>query len=280
MLNIEHKIKEDTQDFISYKSITYYPIVLSINYGKIHREMPSRLHEYLKFYQSNIVRLFQGDLKLIKIISEGYIDKIFFEKIIKEKIYPFYNLLEDEKYVLKKIINLINNEDLFNKEESELSKLYKKYTTDITDILDREISLRYQQEIREIFTEVINKEYEKRIFNIADFLLHFINWDSSFYYFYDSATEIIPGVIHSIEPRLSYELRTTIRAYRVYFTQINIIKRILDKREKGKIVYITYIDWLEEVKKYLLDSFIINFGERIANEYLTLLEKILIGYLK
>lgn len=280
MIQIEHTIKENTEDLITYNNIEYYPLVLTLKFDKTIIEIPSRLKEYLKLFHSKILRTFQGDTDIIKIILNGYFSKNIFEKILTEKLFPFYTLLEDEKNILKEIFNIKGINFFTNSKTSEILDIYIKYTTDITDIFDKQISLKYQQEIREIFTDSLNKEHEKRIFAITDFLIHFINWNTSFYYFYDSATEIIPGIIHSIEPRLSYELRTTIRAYRVYFTKINIIKKILDKREKGKIITISYLDWKKEVKEFLFNSFTEIFGEKVALEYIESLEKILIDYLK
>ena len=60
-----------------------------------------------------------------------------------------------------------------------------------------------------------------------------------------------------------------------YHTKVNILKRFFEKREKGKISTLSYLDWEVEIKSFLQKEFEDIFGEQKALEYIISLDIIL-----
>jgi len=81
--------------------------------------------------------------------------------------------------------------------------------------------------------------------------------------------------LKTIENLLSNDLRITIKAFMAYHTKVNILKRFFEKREKGKISTLSYLDWETDIKSFLHKEFEDLFGEQKALEYIISLDNIL-----
>jgi hypothetical protein len=79
-----------------------------------------------------------------------------------------------------------------------------------------------------------------------------------------------------VENYLEEELLTAIKAYLAYHSKVNILKRYLDKKEKGLISTLSYLDWLTEIKEFIHKEFTSIFGKKKATQYVETLDKILV----
>lgn len=238
-------------------------------------QIKSKVSEYLKLYRSDMDRITQGDKELCKLICSGFFSEDLLNDMISNKRFPVYNLLEDEKYVIGKVLEMKDAQFLNQMTAESLEDEYQKYTLEIIDVFDRNVKSAYLKEIRELFHFTADKAKEKELFRLVDYLIHFINWDNSFYNFYETSFDIIPGHIRKVENRLSHSLRLTIKAYLTFHSHVNTLRRLLEKRELGRISTLSLLDWQTDIKNILSKQFVTIFGRKKSTEYIQALQKIL-----
>jgi hypothetical protein len=215
------------------------------------------------------------DSQLDRLILAGYFTERLYEKICEEKIFPVANLLADEVAVITKIIKLQNPFENKSFTLNHFSTEYKKYVTEITEILDNSIKYAYRKNLNNLFLESVDKDDKKKTFNIANFFIHYINWNFPFSNFYEITYEVIPSELKYIENHIEPALLTSIKAYMAYHTKVNIVKRYMDKQEDGRISTLSYLDWITDIKEFVIIEFTKLFGKKKAQEYINNLDRIL-----
>ena len=272
--NIFHKLLT-TSEVKKFRSENFYPLVIIIEFdGKII-QLNSMVCNYLKLYRSDVDRLTKGEKDLCELICSGNFSEDLLNEMISGKKFPVYNLLEDEKYVIGKILEMKEESFLRQMTAESLEEEYQKYTLGIIDVFDRQVKSAYLKEIRELFHFTADKAKEKELFRLVDFLIHFINWDNSFYNFYDTSFDIIPGHLRKVENRLSHSLRLSIKAYLAFHSYENTLRRLLEKRELGRISTLSLLDWQTDIRNILTKQFATLFGRKKSAEYIQALDKIL-----
>ncbi len=116
---------------------------------------------------------------------------------------------------------------------------------------------------------------ERKTFNIANFFIHYINWNYTFSNFYEITYEVIPSELKYVENYLDPTLLTSIKAYMAYHSKVNILKRYMEKQEHGRISTLSYLDWITDIKDFLIKEFNKLFGKKKAQEYVNNLDRIL-----
>ena len=278
-VQIKHFLNEETEP-VAYRSDKYYPLFLQITLHDKTAKIKSRIDDHLKIYKSNLEKFTRGDKKFQELINSGYFSQKNLDNITNNQVFPLYNLLEDEIYVIRKLIDLKLDSKKDDYILQNLSREYEIYTLEISDVFDSYIKNQYIEEVKSVFMQSIDKEKEKVIFKIANYLIHFINWNNSFYNFYDSTFEVFPSALKKIENRFSAELRTNIKAYMAYYNNINMLKRHFEKKELGKISTLSLLDWQTDIKEILKKQFTKFFGSRKAAEYISCLNKIVLTTIK
>ncbi len=275
IISIDHFLNRQEKSK-TYQSENYYPVYILLKVKGGQKLIRSRINEHLKIYQSDLERITQRDKKLEILILSGFFSQSLFDQLMSHEQFPIYHLLNDEKNVLNAILS--------GKESSGKSSLtdlgsvekeYKRYTLEISDVIGNRIKRQYLEELHGIFLQSIDHEKDKKLFKIVNYLIHFVNWDNSFYNFYNNTYEIIPGGLKDVENRLSDGLLTLIKAYLALHTRINLIKRFLEKRELGKISTLSYLDWRTGVKDIVCKHFVRLFGREKGLEYINALDKVL-----
>lgn len=267
-LNKRAKPKHFEQD-------TFYPVYIQIIVAGKKAQIKSKIDEHLKIYRSDISRLTENNAELRDLIMAGYISEKLLEDFKKQNKFPINHLLQDEIYVIKRIIKKF---DPFHNPDFTLNHFsfeYQKHTAEITHVLDEKIKQMYRMELKSLFLKSIDEDENRDIFRISNFLIHFINWNNSFNNFYEATYEILPSEIRTIENIINKELRATIKAFMAYHANVNILKRFFEKREQGKISTLSYLDWQTDIKDFILNQFEKVFGEQKALEYVICLDNIL-----
>jgi len=273
-LNIFHKLIVSS-DQKKFGAENYNSVWVVIEFDGKSFQIKSKVSEYLKLYRSDMDRITQGDKELCELICSGYFSEDLLDNMYSNKRFPVYNLLEDEKYVIGKVLGLKEKNFLMRMTAESLEDEYRKYTSDIIDIFDKNVKSAYIKEVRELFHFTADKVKEKELFKLVDFLIHFINWNNSFYNFYDTSFDIIPGHLRKVENRLSHSLRLTIKAYLAFHSNVNTLRRLLEKRELGRISTLSLLDWQTDIKNILTKQFVTIFGRKKSSEYIQALQKIL-----
>jgi hypothetical protein len=274
-VQIKHFLNKETEP-VAYRSDNYYPLFVQITLHDKTAKIKSRIDDHLKIYKSNLEKFTQGDKKFQELINSGYFSQKNLDNITNNQVFPIYNLLEDEIYVISKLIDFKLDSKKYDYILQNLSREYEIFTLEISDVFDNYIKNQYLEEVKSVFIRSIDKEKEKVIFKIANYLIHFINWNNSFYDFYDSTFEVFPSALKKIENRFSAELRTNIKAYMAYYNNINMLKRHFGKKEQGKISTLSLLDWQTDIKEILKKQFTKFFGRRKAAEYINCLNKIVL----
>jgi hypothetical protein len=272
--NIFHKLLTSSEAK-KFRSENFYPLVIVIEFDGKSIQLDSKICNYLKLYKSDVDRLIKGEKDLCELICSGNFSEGLLNEMISGKKFPVYNLLEDEKYVIGKIIDMKEDAFLTQMTAESLEEEYQKYTLEIIDVFDRHVRSAYQKEIRELFHFTADKAKEKELFRLVDFLIHFINWNNSFYNFYDASFDIIPGHLRKVENRLSHSLRLSIKAYLAFHSYENTLRRLLEKRELGRISTLSLLDWQTDIRNILTKQFATLFGRKKSAEYIQALDKIL-----
>jgi len=258
-----------------YKKELFYPLYLQLIVDAKKAQIKSRINEHLEIYQSEIDRINKQDKTLDNLILAGYFTEKQLGKIYENKTFPLFELLNDEIDVIKRIIILQKPFENRQFTLNNFSHEYDKHITEITDIIDINIKTAYKEKLYEIFLNSIDKNEEKRAFNIANYFIHYISWNYSFSNFYETTYEVIPSELKYIENFLGKDLLTAIKAYLAYHSKVNILKRYMEKKEHGKISTLSYLDWLTEIKAFILKEFVKIFGKNKAHQYVNSLDKIL-----
>jgi hypothetical protein len=255
----------------------YFPLYIQIIVSGKKAQIKSKINEHLKIYRSDIERVTQHDEVLNDLLLNGYFSDNQMKNISRNKVFPLFHLLSDEVQVITRIIKF--NKPFENQQFtlSNFSEDYRLHTTEITQILDNRLKILYLRELKTIFLKSIDEDENRDLFKIANYFIHFINWANSFSNFYESTFEVMPSELKSVENYLSHELRTTIKAFMAYHTRVNILRRFFEKREKGKISTLSFLDWEMEIKEFLRKEFENIFGEQKALEYILSLDTILRG---
>ncbi len=258
----------------NYQSEEFHSLNIVVVAGKKKIEIPSRISEHLSLYKSNLERITNSKKEIYNLICSGYFSKSMLDEFLLHKIFPIYHLLEDEKLVIAKISEIKKYQQGFPFTSGQLEKDYSLYAQEISDVFDKHVKRAYLSELRELFSVAAEKENEKELFRLSDFLIHFINWGNTFYNYYETCFDIIPGHLRKVENHLSNPLRTKIKAYMAYHTHINTLKRLLEKREQGRISTLSVLDWKTDIQQLLLKQFNSVFGSRKSNEYIKSLDGI------
>ncbi len=272
--NIFHKLIVSS-DQKKLKAENFYSLCVAVEFNGKALQIRSRVSEYLKLYRSDLEKITQGEKELYELICSGYFSEELLNDMISSKRFPVYNLLEDEKYVIGKVLEMKEKQFLRHMTAELLEEEYQKYTLEIIDVFDRHVKSAYLKEIRELFHFAADKAKEKELFRLVDYLIHFINWNNTFYNFYDTSFDIIPGHLRKVENRLSHSLRLTIKAYLAFHSYVNTLRRLLEKRELGRISTLSLLDWQTDIKNILSKQFVTLFGRKKSSEYIQALHKIM-----
>jgi hypothetical protein len=282
MIIIMEKRKITVKHYLNYRAKEkmfqrdrFFPLYIQIIVNGKKAQIKSRIQEYLKIYRSDIERLTQNNVDYYNLILEGYFSEKLLDAIEKKQIFPLYQLLNDEIAVLKRIIISLKpfeNKDftLFN-----FGWEYQMHTTEITKIFDNSIKEDFKKELHQLFLRTIDQENNRQIFKIVNFFINYINWNNSFSSIYETASEILNDEIKLIENLISKELYISIRAYMEYLGKVNIVNRLFERRQEGRITTLSYLDWETEIKDQLYREFSNMFGEQRALEYIISLDSIL-----
>jgi hypothetical protein len=146
---------------------------------------------------------------------------------------------------------------------------------EITEILDETIKTTYRKNLNNLFLDAVDKDEKRKTFNIANFFIHYINWNFPFSNFYEITYEVIPSELKYIENHVDASLLTSIKAYMAYHSKVNIVKRYMDKQDEGKISTLSYLDWITDIKEFVINEFTKLFGKKKALEYVSSLDRIL-----
>jgi len=273
-ITVKHYLNQRAKPRI-YRKEEYFPLYIQLIVDAKKAQIKSRLNQYLSIYNSEIDGLTKKDAQLNKLILSGYFTLKLYNRILEEKIFPIAPLLKDEVEVITKIIKLQNpfENRLFTL--NNFSAEYKKHVTEITDILDNFIKKSYRKSLNDLFLESVDKNEKKKTFNIANFFMHYINWNFPFSNFYEITYEVIPSELKYLENNLDPSLVTSIKAYMAYHSKVNIVKRYMDKQDEGKISTLSYLDWITDIKDFVVKEFNVLFGKKKALEYVSSLDRIL-----
>jgi len=253
----------------------YYPLYIQLIVDAKKAQIKSRLSQYLGIYHSEIEQLTQKDSQLDKLILSGYFSEKFFDRINDDNIFPVAQLLEDEVAVITKIIKLQKPFENSRFTLNHFSTEYKKHATEITEILDDTIKDFYRKSLNKLFLDAVDNKDLKKTFNISNFFIHYINWNLPFSNFYEITYEVIPSELKYIENHLEPSLFTSVKAYMAYHSKVNIVKRFMDKQKDGRISTLSYLDWITDIKEFVIQEFTKLFGKKKALEYVSSLDRIL-----
>lgn len=273
-ITVKHYLNKRAKPKI-YRKEEYYPLYLQLIVDAKKAQIKSKLSQHLALYKSEIDQFTRKESQLNKLILAGYFTEKLFNRIIEETIFPFAQLLEDEISVITKIIKL---QKPFENKQFTLNHFsieYKKHVSEITDILDNAIKEAYRKSLNKLFLESVDKDDEKKTFNISNFFIHYINWNYPFSNFYEITYEVIPSELKFVENQLDPSLLTSIKAYLAYHSKVNIVKRYMDKQDEGKISTLSYLDWTTDIKDFVIEEFAKLFGRKKALEYVGSLDRIL-----
>ncbi len=273
-VTVKHYLNQRAKEKVFQKEL-YYPLYIQIIVNGKKAQIKSRMHEFIKIYRSDIERITQNDADLYNLILNGYFSEKFTESIEKRKLFPLAQLLQDEISVIKRIIiyqRPFDNDEftLFNFGEE-----YKIHTTEITKIFDDHIKAAYLAEMRDIFLKTIDQDDNLDIFKTVNYFINYINWNNPFSSIYEITSEIMQKQLKLIENLLSNELQISIKAYLAYLSKVNIVNRLFERRQEGRITTLSYLDWQTEIKDYVYNEFVPLFGEQKSLEYQISLDNIL-----
>ena len=253
----------------------YYPLYIQLIVDAKKAQIKSRINSYLGHYHGELEHLTKKDARLDNLILSGYFTEKLIEDITAKNVFPVAQLMEDEIGVITKIIRLQRPFEDKSFSLNNFSSEYKKHVTEITDILDSSIKDLYRSSLNKVFLDSVDKDEERKTFNIANFFIHYINWNYTFSNFYEITYEVIPSELKFIENYLDPSLLTSIKAYMAYHSKVNILKRYMEKHEHGRISTLSYLDWITDIKDFLVKEFTKLFGKKKALEYVDNLDSIL-----
>ncbi len=273
-ITVKHYLNRRAKPRI-YRREEYYPLYIQLIVDAKKAQIKSRISHYLSIYHSEIEQFTRKDSELDKLVLSGYFTEKLFERILEERIFPITPLIEDEVAVITKIIKLQNPFENKQFTLNLFSREYEKHVTEITEILDDTIKDSYRKNLNTLFLESVDKNDKKKTFNITNFFRHYINWNFPFSNFYEITYEVIPSELKYIENYIEPSLLTSIKAYMAYHSKVNIVKRYMDKQEDGRISTLSYLDWITDIKNFVIREFTKLFGKKKALEYVGSLDRIL-----
>lgn len=273
-ITVKHYLNKRAKPKV-YQREAYYPMYIQLIVDAKKAQIKSRLNQYLGLYHGEIERLTKKDSQLGKLILSGYFTEKLLDKFSGENVFPIAPLMEDEVSVITKIIRLQKPFESKHFSLNNFSVEYKKHVTEITDILDASIKELYRNSLYKVFLNSVDKDEERKTFNIANFFIHHINWNNTFSNFYEITYEVIPSELKYIEKHLDTGLLTSIKAYMAFHSKVNILKRYMEKHEHGRISTLSYLDWITDIKDFLVKEFTKLFGKKKALEYVDNLDGIL-----
>jgi hypothetical protein len=253
----------------------FFPLYIQIIVNGKKAQIKSRIHEFLKIYKSDIERITQNNPEFYGLILDGYFSEKFLENIERKKLFPLYQLFLDEIAVLKRIIihqRPFDNENftLFN-----FGWEYQVHTTEITKIFDTDIKSSYLSELRNLFLKSIDQDNNREVFKTVNFFINYLNWENSFSSLYAAMAENMAEEQKLIENLLSNELNISIKAYLAYLSKVNIVNRLFERRQEGRITTLSYLDWQTDIKNFINREFVPVFGEQRSLEFIISLDNIL-----
>jgi hypothetical protein len=272
-ISIKHQLNKSIKP-VSYLSADFYPLQMMIDFNGKKYRIKSRIGAYLKIYSSPLERLTKGDKQLTLLFSSGLFSQPWLNAISKDREFPVFSLLEDEINAMTRVIEMMA-ENKGRILTSQLGHNYENCLKEITDVIDDYIKTSFQEELKELFLNLIDSTEKKDLFKTVNYFIHFINWNHPFYNVYDSSSEIMPGELKKIESCLSGDLRLSIKAYTAFYNYINPLKRFFEKREQGRIATLSYLDWNSDIKAMLKRQFASMIGIKAATRYIRRLDEIL-----
>jgi hypothetical protein len=273
-ITVKHYLNFRAKDK-TFQRDKYFPLYIQIIVNGKKAQIKSRIHEFLKIYRSDIERITQNNADYNNLILNGYFSERLLDLIEKKRLFPLYQLLSDEVAILKRIIGsqrpFDNNEfTLFN-----FGWEYQVHTTEITKIFDNHIKEDFKTELHELFLKTIDQDDNREVFKIVNFFINYLNWNNPFSNIFETTSEMLPREIKLVENLLTKELYTSIKAYLTYLSKVNIVNRLFERRQEGRITTLSYLDWQTEIKDFVYKEFIPTLGEQKALEYLLSLDNIL-----
>lgn len=278
-ITVKHYLNYRAKEKLFQKE-KFFPLYIQIIVNGKKAQIKSRIHEFLKIYKSDIERIAQSNQELLELISEGYFSEKFLTNIDKKKIFPLAQLLLDEVTFLKRIIAA---QKPFENPEFTLYNFgweYQVHSTEITKIFDDYIKADFKAQVREVFLKTIDVEDNRSLFQVANYFLNFIDWSNSFHNFYEATNLVMPEHLRQIESLLSKDLLVAIKAYQSYLSKVNILSRLFERRQEGRIATLSFLDWQTEIKAFVYREFIVAVGEQSALEYIISLDNILLKAIK
>jgi len=258
----------------SFDGEMYYPLYIQIIVAGHKAQIKSKVSDVLYQYEGDMEKYFL-DKKILRPVSSGYFSESLMDKIMAEKAFPFYSLFIDEIGIIQSIIN--SGKPFTNKSFAlhNISSIFELYLKDIQHVLDDAMRKYYLSELNEIFLETATDSKQKKVFNISNFFIHYINWENNFCEYYETTYEVLPTEIKFIENYLSDELKRQIKAGLTFHSRANYLKRLLDKTEKGLFPNITILDWKDTGKGFVMKEFTNLIGKQKAAEYINSIDLIL-----
>ncbi len=258
----------------SFEGTNYYPLYIQIIAAGHKAQIKSKISDHISPYICILQKeINSGDLT--EIIKSGYFSEKLLSDIYREKFFPLYYLLQDELHIVSGLIRINRTYKTRAFTLVNFSATYDIYLRDIADILESAVKKLYINELNKIFLESTKDTASRKLFKVANYFIHFINWNNSFTNYYETTYEVLPSEIKFLENHLSDELKKTIKALRAFHSKYNFLKRSLDKMEKGKFPSVNYLDWLGEGKEFTSREFGKIFGKQKAAEYVSALDLIL-----
>ena len=277
-LKIEHYLNT-SESASPYSADDFYPVEVKISYNDKTIHIRSKIADYCQLYRGDIKNLIDNHQEQLKHAMQGYYTEKFYDRILKKKLFPIYDLLMDEIQLIEKIISFNQPFDGKNFTAHNVGKEYIKHTTDIAHILDDNIKELYLNEIKGLFVKSIDPKKSKEVFQISNYFIHFINWEKRFSNFYEMTYEVLPSEIRLLENYLSPEFKCLIKAYMAFQTQVNIVKRTFEKKTPGKISTLSYFEWESDIRSFLTRKYEKIFGKTKAREYVDGLNKVILDYI-
>ena len=264
----------------TYKKELCYPLYIQLIVYAKKAQLKSRINHHLELFQSEIESISGKDHKLAEIMLSGYFTEKQIARVYQNQTFPLHQLLNDEIEVIRRIIALQHPFDNKDFTLNDFSEEYRRHVTEITDILDDHIKDMYLENLNKIFHASVDKNNQRKAFNICNYFIHYLNWDFTFYNFYESTYEVIPSELKYLENFIDKKLLTAIKAYLAYHSKVNILKRYLEKKEQGKISTVSYLDWITDIKDFIMKEFVMIFGKKKGTEYVESLDSILVQIIK
>lgn len=273
-VTVKHYLNLRAKDKV-FQREKYYPLYIQIIVNGKKAQIKSRIHEFLKIYRSDIERITQNNEEFNNLILDGYFSDRFLENIERKKIFPLYQLFLDEIAVLKRIIIHQRPFDNDNFTLFNFGREYQVHTTEITKIFDNDIKKSYLAELKELFLKSIDQDDNREVFKTVNFFINYLNWENSFSSLYGAISENMAEEQRFIENLLSNELNISIKSYLAYLSKVNIVNRLFERRQEGRITTLSYLDWQTDIKNFISKEFIPVYGEQRSLEFILSLDNIL-----